>query len=66
LVGVLATIDLDHQLSRGAGEVGDAMAYRMLPAEFPRQAAFAERAPETPLDVGSVLAKLAPKQSSRA
>jgi len=33
-VGVLATIQFDHDLVLGAGEVGDVLAYRMLPAEL--------------------------------
>jgi len=44
-VGMLAAVELNHQLSRRAGEIGDAPADGMLPTELPRRAPLPQRAP---------------------
>jgi hypothetical protein len=52
LLGVLAAIEFDHQLPRRAGKIGDALADRMLTAEFPWHRTFAERTPQNPFHIG--------------
>jgi hypothetical protein len=44
-LGVLATIEFDHQFARGTGEVGYTAADRVLPAEFPDSDPLAQSSP---------------------
>jgi hypothetical protein len=66
LFAMLTAIELDHKLSRGAGEVGDALADRMLAAKSPVRQVFPGRKPEDSLDIGGVAAKLARHDGSRS
>jgi hypothetical protein len=52
LVRMLASVDLDHEFPRRAGEVGNSVADRMLATEFEERKAFAQRPPEDSFDIG--------------
>jgi hypothetical protein len=58
-VGMLTTVELNHEPSRRASEIGDAPTDGMLATELPRKAALPERVPEAPLGIGRIAAKLA-------
>jgi hypothetical protein len=53
--GMLAAVQLNHQLGLGAGEIGDVVVDRILPAKFvTTQLAVPEPSPKLALDLGLV------------
>jgi len=63
---MLTAVDLDHELARRAGEIGDEPADRVLPAESPWHPALAQRAPQQLLGVGRIAPETAGYDGSRA
>jgi hypothetical protein len=61
---MLAAVEFDDELLFGACEIGDAVADRVLAAEFVEGKAVAEGAPENAFGVGGVGAKFAGDQTS--
>jgi hypothetical protein len=58
-LGMLPAVEFDDELARRTGEIGNPPTNRMLPAEFPRHDALAQRPPEDALDIR----RLAPEAS---
>jgi hypothetical protein len=60
LKGVMIAVDLDHQLSRYAGEIGEVWADRILPPELrPADAATSQEFPDLALGATAVASEVA-------
>ena len=57
LRAMLTAIELDHELARRAGKIGDPLSDWMLSPKLPRYDAFAQGSPENPFDIGGLLAQ---------
>jgi hypothetical protein len=56
-LGMLPAVEFDDELARRTGEIGNAPTDRMLPSEFPRHDAFAQRPPEDAFDIRRLTAE---------